>query len=50
MDEGDLSATLGQWLTAEEVAATRIRVEMLLRHRVHPFPPEDWPAVPWPPI
>ena len=50
MDGGELSATLGQWLTAEEVAATRIRIEMLLRHRVHPFPPEDWPAVPWPPI
>lgn len=50
MDRGELSATLGQWLTAGEVAATRIRIEMLLRHRVHPFPPEDWPAVPWPPI
>src|ERR1022692_2734963 len=50
MDEGELSATLGHWLTAEEVAATRIRIETLLRRRVHPFPPEDWPAVPWPPI
>ena len=50
LDEGDLSETLGHWLTAEEVTATRIRIEMLLRHRVHPFPPEDWPAVPWPPI
>ena len=30
MDDGDLSATLRQWLTAEEVTATRIRVQMLL--------------------
>ena len=50
MDDGDLTASLRRWLTAEEVTATRIRIEMLLRHRVHPYPPEDWPAVPWPPI
>jgi len=25
-------------------------VELLLQHQVHPYPPEDWPAVPWPPI
>jgi hypothetical protein len=50
LDSGDLAAGLSQWLTADEVSATRIRVELLLRHRVHPYPPEDWPAVPWPPI
>jgi hypothetical protein len=50
MEHGELSETLRQWLTEEEVTATRIRTEMLLRHRVHPYPPEDWPAVPWPPI
>jgi hypothetical protein len=21
-----------------------------LKHRVHPYPPADWPAVPWPPV
>jgi len=50
MEQGDLSKTLRQWLTEEEVSATRIRAEMLLRHRIHPYPPDDWPAVPWPPI
>jgi uncharacterized repeat protein (TIGR03843 family) len=50
MDNGELTASLRQWLTPEEVTATRIRIEMLLRHGVHPYPPDDWPAVPWPPI
>jgi uncharacterized repeat protein (TIGR03843 family) len=47
---GDLTGRLTRWLTAQEVRATRMRVEALLRHKVHPYPPEDWPAVPWPPI
>jgi uncharacterized repeat protein (TIGR03843 family) len=47
---GELSAELANWLTPSEVAATRQRVDLLMQHRVHPYPPEDWPAVPWPPI
>lgn len=47
---GELAAGLSGWLSAAELAATRQRVELLLEHRVHPFPPSDWPAVPWPPI
>ncbi len=50
LTEGELAGALRQWLTEDEVTATRLRVEMLLRHKVHPYPPEDWPAVPWPPI
>ena len=49
-DEGDLGDTMAAWLTEEEVKATRDRLELLLKHRVHPYPPEDWPAVPWPPV
>jgi uncharacterized repeat protein (TIGR03843 family) len=49
-ENGDLAADLSGWLTAAEVAATRERLELLLKHRVHPYPPEDWPAVPWPPV
>jgi uncharacterized repeat protein (TIGR03843 family) len=48
--EGPLVAELSGLLTASEIDATKIRVETLLKHRVHPFPPADWPAVPWPPI
>ena len=46
----DLGSELSVRLTPSEVNATRQRVELLLEHRVHPYPPEDWPAVPWPPI
>jgi uncharacterized repeat protein (TIGR03843 family) len=46
---GPLAGELPQRLTASEVRATRQRVELLLEDRVHPYPPEDWPAVPWPP-
>ncbi|HBW18138.1 MAG TPA: phosphatidylinositol kinase, partial [Actinobacteria bacterium] len=46
----ELGAELARWLTPEEVTATRRRIELLLEHKVHPYPPTDWPAVPWPPI
>jgi uncharacterized repeat protein (TIGR03843 family) len=48
--EGSLSAQLSGLLTESEIETTRIRVDTLLKHRVHPYPPTDWPAVPWPPI
>jgi uncharacterized repeat protein (TIGR03843 family) len=47
---GELAAELSALLTPDEVTATIERVDLLLDHRVHPYPPEDWPAVPWPPI
>jgi uncharacterized repeat protein (TIGR03843 family) len=47
---GWLGEELGQHLTRAEIAATLSRVEVLLASRVHPYPPEDWPAVPWPPF
>jgi uncharacterized repeat protein (TIGR03843 family) len=47
---GGLAARLARWLAPDEVEATRQRIELLLKHRVHPYPPEDWPAVPWPPV
>jgi uncharacterized repeat protein (TIGR03843 family) len=45
----DLAAELTSWLTPAEVTATARRVERLLARKVHPMPPADWPAVPWPP-
>ena len=47
---GPLATELEDLLSADEVAATRSRVELLIKHRVHPYPPENWPAVPWPPV
>jgi hypothetical protein len=49
LDSGRLAGELPQWLSPGEVEATRQRVDLLLQERVHPYPPEDWPAVPWPP-
>ena len=49
LESGELAAELSQWLSPRELSAMRIRVEKLLKHRVHPYPPEDWPAIPWPP-
>jgi uncharacterized repeat protein (TIGR03843 family) len=47
---GSLTAELSALLTASEISATGRRVETLLKHKVHPYPPADWPAVPWPPV
>ena len=49
MESGPLAEELPQRLSAAEVLATGQRVALLLEERVHPYPPEDWPAVPWPP-
>jgi uncharacterized repeat protein (TIGR03843 family) len=46
---GALAGELAQRLSPGEIEATRQRVDLLLRERAHPYPPEDWPAVPWPP-
>jgi len=50
----DLAAGLGrrlrELLTSREVAATRRRVDRLLRERCFPQPGDGWPAVPWPPF
>jgi hypothetical protein len=50
LTSGDLAAELHSWLTPAEVAATVRRTERLLALQTHPYPPTDWPAVPWPPI
>jgi uncharacterized repeat protein (TIGR03843 family) len=48
--EGWLGSELARHLTPSEVQATMYRVDKLLHRRVYPYPPEDWPAVPWPPV
>jgi hypothetical protein len=47
---GELAAELPSWLSPAEIEATSKRVALLLEHKVYPYPPTDWPAVPWPPI
>ena len=48
--EGALPDELAPLISASEIDATKIRMDTLLKHRVHPYPPTDWPAVPWPPV
>jgi uncharacterized repeat protein (TIGR03843 family) len=50
LDGGALARELSELLSAAEIQATRDRLEMLIEHRIHPYPPENWPAVPWPPV
>jgi uncharacterized repeat protein (TIGR03843 family) len=45
-----LAARLTGLLSEDEIQATLGRVELMLKHRIHPYPPEDWPAIPWPPV
>jgi uncharacterized repeat protein (TIGR03843 family) len=47
---GSLAERLPTLLSEDEVTATRERIELLIEHKVHPYPPENWPAVPWPPV
>jgi uncharacterized repeat protein (TIGR03843 family) len=48
--DGWLARDLEQHLTRAEVAATATRIDLMLESKVHPYPSEDWPAVPWPPV
>lgn len=48
--EDPLPQELHRHLTGPEVYSVRRRVELLLEHRIHPYPAPDWPSVPWPPI
>jgi hypothetical protein len=48
--DGSLGATLEEHLTIAEVQHVRLRVRRLLRAGRFPKPPQDWPAMPWPPV
>lgn len=46
--EGELGARLAELLSEEEAEATRLRVADILATPIHPEPPTDRHAVPWP--
>jgi uncharacterized repeat protein (TIGR03843 family) len=48
--DGDLGETLEGHLTLSEVQHIRLRIRRLLRSNRYPKPPQDWPAIPWPPV
>jgi hypothetical protein len=48
--DGPLGAALEEHLTLTEVQHVRRRARRLLRGGRFPDPPQDWPAIPWPPV
>jgi hypothetical protein len=48
--DGELGEALEEHLTISEVQHVRLRVRRLLRSKRFPKPPQDWPAIPWPPV
>jgi uncharacterized repeat protein (TIGR03843 family) len=47
---GQLGTQLRELITSRELAATRRRIDRLLRDRRFPEPGDGWPPVPWPPF
>nr|WP_246613128.1 SCO1664 family protein [Actinoplanes bogorensis] len=47
---GPLGEELEEHLTITEVETVRRRIKRLLRRGRYPDPPQDWPAIPWPPV
>ncbi len=45
-----IRATLDELLSRSEMRALMMRLNELLKYRVYPTPPEDWPHIPWPPV
>lgn len=45
---GGVAEELGELLTRSEIAAARIRLEMMLEAGAFPEPAGTWPALPWP--
>ena len=48
--DGGLGEALEEHLTVTEVQHVRLRARRLLRSQRFPKPPQDWPAIPWPPV
>jgi len=45
----DIGASLGELITKNEIESLLERIEMLISEGF-PYPSEQWPAVPWPPV
>lgn len=46
----EFRASMESLLSRIELRALESRLNRLLRERVYPSPPEDWPHIPWPPV
>lgn len=50
MDFEQWQALVSDFLTEAEQKITKERVSLLLELKEFPFPSQDWPAIPWPPV
>ena len=46
----DLNSLLAELLTSAEISALSERISNLLAAGQFPFPSDQWPAIPWPPV
>jgi hypothetical protein len=46
---GDIGASLGELISKDEIVSLLERIETLISEGF-PYPSEQWPAVPWPPV
>jgi uncharacterized repeat protein (TIGR03843 family) len=46
----DLDSSFAELLTSAEISALSGRIASLLAVRQFPFPSDEWPAIPWPPV
>ena len=46
----DLNSLFAELLTSAEISALSGRIANLLAVRQFPFPSDEWPAIPWPPV
>ena len=46
----DLDSSFAELLTSAEISALTERISNLLEAGQFPFPSDEWPAIPWPPV
>ena len=46
----DLNSLFAELLTSAEISALTERISNLLAAEQFPFPSDEWPAIPWPPV
>ena len=46
----DLNSSFAELLTSAEISALSERISNLLAAGQFPFPSDEWPAIPWPPV
>jgi hypothetical protein len=46
----NLETIFAKLLTNAEISALKLRISNLISAKKFPFPSDEWPAIPWPPV